>query len=117
MSESNLRTFCWLVIGAMIVILFVLLITSLGHAAGPPTFLVSDPADGNATSCVFDTLAIPCVLDASKAVHTNITGLGIAPYTVRAAFCEGAWCSEWSLPLGFSRPVPIGAPHNLRPSR
>jgi len=80
------------------------LILAPSYAESSP-FLTSDPADGNATSCQFESFQLPCVLDATRAIRVDLQALPVGSHSVRAQFCRGVWCSEWSLSFPFVRPV------------
>ena len=78
-------------------------------------YLVSDPATDNATSCVFESFQLPCVMDATKAIHVDLATLPVGTHSVRAQFCaqNGRWCSAYSANFTFTKPN-VGSPSILK---
>lgn len=92
-----------------IIMLFLLLLPTLVVAS---PFIVSDNSTEIVTSCIFDGVPISCKLEGK---HISVDGdnatLVSGTYTLKAKFCQGVWCSDWSLPFTFTKPkviVPVG---------
>jgi hypothetical protein len=94
-------------------IVFALLLTPVFVFASP--YLVSDPSvDATVDSCTIEGITLPCVLDATRAVHIDLQSLPAGSYTVTAKFCAGVWCSDASSPFAFVRPAQPVRPVNIK---
>jgi hypothetical protein len=97
-----------------LLILAILAAATTSVQASP--FLVSDQSSDNATSCVFESFPVACVLDANKAIRVDLATLPVGSHSVRAAFCRGVWCGGWSTVFPFVKPS-LGVPVNVKLSQ
>jgi len=94
-------------------ILLILAILAAATTAQAAPFLVSDQSSDNATSCVFESFPVACVLDANKAIRVDLATLPVGSHSVRAAFCRGVWCGGWSTVFPFVKSS-LGVPVNVK---
>jgi len=71
--------------------------------------VVSDNTTQVVESCMFDTLQIPCLLNSHGGINSTLDYVSVpaGSHTVRARYCvqNGLWCSDWSNPLEFTKPL------------
>lgn len=89
----------------ILVVIILVLVTPLWGYGAP--HLVSDKPAERVESCVLDGIDLPCELAADGSIHTDLAALPPGSYTVKAKYCveKGLWCSEWSNPFSFAKPV------------